>query len=153
MQERHLNRDVYFNEQAYTTRQHVMPFIESIKPFKEDLEVLEIGCGEGGNMLPFLDKGYHVTGIDLSSNKIKNAEKFYADHPKINNLTLINEDIYDIDDQKQYDLIIMRDVLEHIHNQEKFMRYVKKFLKTGCAIFLRISALAKSFWWTSTSLR
>lgn len=136
MQHRHKNRKLYFEEQAYTTEKHVIPFIEEFKPLIENLEVLEIGCGEGGNMLPFLDKGCRVTGIDLSSNKIENAKSFFSNHKNINRLTLINKDIYDINDDLKFDLIIMRDVLEHIHNQERFMNYVKKFLKDDSLIFI-----------------
>lgn len=136
MQERHANRLQYFKEQAYTTETHVIPFIEQHLPIKESLQVLEIGCGEGGNMLPFLDRGCQVTGIDLANNKIENAAKFYQDHPNKQNLTLISQDIYAIEEDIKFDLIIMRDVLEHIHNQEKFMHYVKRFMKPKALFFL-----------------
>lgn len=136
MQERHENRLQYFKEQAYTTETYIVPLIEQHLPLKENLHVLEIGCGEGGNMLPFLDRGCNVTGVDLASNKLENAGKFYQDHPNKQNLTLINQDIYDIKEDLKFDLIIMRDVLEHIHNQEKFMGYVKRFMKPNTLFFL-----------------
>lgn len=136
MQPRHKDRQAYFQEQAYTTQQYVIPFIEDVRPLSDHAQVLEIGCGEGGNMLPFLERGYPVTGIDLSPRKIENARKFYADHPNAANLKLIHEDIYNIKDDLRYDLIMMRDVLEHIHDQEKFMHFVKRFLKDGGLFFL-----------------
>ncbi len=55
MHERHTDRELYFREQAHTTRKHVIPFIETVMPLTPDLSVLEIGCGEGGNLLPFLE--------------------------------------------------------------------------------------------------
>ena len=33
------------------------------------------------------------------------------------------------EDIGQFDIIITRDVLEHIHEQDKFMGFVKKFMK------------------------
>mgnify|MGYP003901227263 CR=1 FL=1 len=41
-----------------------------------------------------------------------------------------------VDNLEKFDFIMMRDVLEHIHDQEKFMLYVKKFLKPDGKFFL-----------------
>ncbi len=136
MQERHINRLKYFQEQSYTTEKYVMPFIEKITPISNITSVLEIGCGEGGNMKPFLDAGCKVTGVDLSKGKIENAHKFFKGHKNISNLNLVDEDIYNIDNLGKFDLIITRDVLEHIHNQEKFLNYVKKFLNPNGKFFV-----------------
>jgi ubiquinone/menaquinone biosynthesis C-methylase UbiE len=52
-------------------------------------------------------------------------------------LNLICEDIYNMSEpEKPFDLIFMRDVIEHIHNQEKFMHFVKRFLSPGGFFFL-----------------
>lgn len=136
MQNRHRNRRKYFKEQAYTTFKYIIPFISQYKTINENVRVLEIGCGEGGNLKPFLDKGCKVTGIDLSSGKIENARTFLSDHPQKDNLVLIHKDIYKVEEDFKFDIIIMRDVLEHIHNQEKFMRFVKKFMKKDSIFFL-----------------
>ncbi|MDH6313247.1 SAM-dependent methyltransferase [Parabacteroides sp. PFB2-10] len=137
MQQRHLDRQQYFNEQAYTTQKYVIPFIEQQHPVTPDVVVLEIGCGEGGNMKPFLDLGCRVTGIDLSVLQIERAKEFYAAHPQKDNLTLIAEDIYRIESLPQpFDIIIMRDVIEHIPDQERFMSFVKKFMKPTGVLFI-----------------
>ena len=57
MQERHFNRKQYFDEQGITTAAYVIPYINDIKPITSTLKILEVGCGEGGNMKPFLDMG------------------------------------------------------------------------------------------------
>jgi len=136
MHERHTHREKYFEEQVYTTSKYVIPFLEQVMPVDAGLKVLEIGCGEGGNMKPFLDLGCDVTGIDLEENKIEKAGKFFADHPNRAKLRLICRDIYELDEPGlKFDLIILRDVIEHIHNQERFMNYVRKFLLPGGRIF------------------
>ncbi|NOX67348.1 MAG: class I SAM-dependent methyltransferase, partial [Chlorobi bacterium] len=73
MQERHINRNKYFDEQVYTTEKYVIPFISKVLPVNSNLSVLEIGCGEGGNLKPFLDIGCKTTGVDLSEKKIENG--------------------------------------------------------------------------------
>jgi SAM-dependent methyltransferase len=138
MQERHTQRDKYFEEQSYTTEKYVIPFINSVRQIRPGIKVLEIGCGEGGNLKPFLDAGCDVTGVDILESKIRNARLFFETHPLKANLNLVVSDIYETGSQyhEYFDLVFMRDVLEHIHNQEKFMALAKKFLKKDGLFFL-----------------
>ncbi len=137
MHERHTNREKYFIEQGVVTGKYVIPFINEIKPIHKDLVIMEIGCGEAGNMKPFVDMGCKVIGIDLAPNKIENGKKYYENHPNKNNLTLIAEDIYKVNPNsvEKADLLIMRDTIEHIPNQDKFLSIVKSFLKPDGKIF------------------
>ncbi len=138
MQERHLHSDQYFEEQVYTSKNHIIPFIEGIHELQAGAEVLEIGCGEGGNLKPFLDRGCRTTGIDLNEDKIAKAKKIYAGHPDNELMTLIAEDIYNVGGSfdGKFDVIMMRDVLEHIHDHDRFLKYAKRFLKPGGLFFL-----------------
>lgn len=138
MYERHTNRERYFQEQVFTTEKHVIPYIQEVMKLTPDLVVAEIGCGEGGNLKPFLDLGCKVIGIDLSESKIANGEVFFAEHPLKANLTLVAQDIYEVspDTFHRFDLVIMRDTIEHIHDQDKFMEYLKQFLNPGGKVFL-----------------
>jgi SAM-dependent methyltransferase len=137
MQERHQNKNQYFNEQARTTQKHVIPYLAGLVEIGPETEILEIGCAEAGNLKPFLDLGCKATGVDISCGRIELARKFFAEHPNKDSLQLICEDIYKVDFKgKTFDLILMRDVIEHIPNQEKFMGYVKKFMKPNGKFFL-----------------
>ncbi|NQU85688.1 MAG: class I SAM-dependent methyltransferase [Mariniphaga sp.] len=135
MHERHTNKTQYFEEQIYTTKKYVIPFIGKYKQIDKHTSVLEIGCGEGGNLKPFMDLGCKITGIDLSHGKIELAHKFFEKHENYKNLTLICEDIYNRSDLGKFDVIIFKDVIEHIPNQEKFMGYLKNFLHSGSAVY------------------
>jgi SAM-dependent methyltransferase len=131
MQERHINKDIYFNEQAATTQKYVIPFIDQYLKISSNINVLEVGCGEAGNLKPFVDLGCKVMGVDLNEGKIQYAKDYFSNYPKKQLMTLVVEDIYNMVDEfkEDFDLIILRDVIEHIHNQEKFMNCLKKFLK------------------------
>jgi SAM-dependent methyltransferase len=137
MHERHTDRELYFREQSLTTSKYVIPFISGVRPVTPSLSVLEIGCGEGGNLLPFLETGCsRVTGIDISEHKIENARKFYASIPGGDRVEFIAADIYDCADAGAFDLIIMRDVLEHIHDQARFIGFVKRLLAPHGVLFI-----------------
>jgi SAM-dependent methyltransferase len=136
MQERHTDRRRYFNEQAITVEKYVIPFLQDVIEITAETTVLEIGCGEGGNLQPFLDRGCkRVVGIDLGEQRIENAKIYLGEHKNAANAELLCSDIYDIEDLGQFDVIITRDVLEHIHNQDRFMEFVKKFLAPGGKLF------------------
>ena len=45
--------------------------------FRSD-KVLEVGCGEGGNLLPFAKAGCRVMGVDIDAMRIEQARAFFA---------------------------------------------------------------------------
>lgn len=137
MQERHKNRKIYFEEQGITTTQYVIPYIEEVMNVDQNTRVLEIGCGEGGNLMPFVQRGCEVVGIDLNCPQIERAKQYIKEEAAGAKAKLICDDMYNIDPQElgSFDLIFMRDVIEHIHNQEKFMPFLAQFIKPTGKIF------------------
>ncbi|MDD4395328.1 MAG: class I SAM-dependent methyltransferase [Bacteroidales bacterium] len=136
MQKRHTDRKLYFDEQSYTTQKYVIPYIEKSYKITSQTSILEIGCGEGGNLKPFMDLGCKCVGIDLNERQLQNAQVFFQDHPNHDNLELIFSDIYDIKRENfKFDVIMLRDVIEHIHNQERFMSFLKQFMNEGGIVF------------------
>jgi len=79
MQERHHNRRQYFDEQVLTTRAHVLPYIRQTMEVAATTRVLEIGCGEGGNLVPFLELGCQGVGVDLSQTKIDLGKQYLTE--------------------------------------------------------------------------
>lgn len=137
MQDRHLDTSQYFREQAATTEKYVIPYISEILPIKKGMSILEIGCGEGGNLVPFLEIGCEVTGVDIVQSRIDKAKDYLKDIQNNEHLHLICDDIYNRSEKDGiFDIVIMRDVIEHIHNQEKFMGFVRKFLHKKSVFFL-----------------
>jgi len=140
MQQRHLNRKQYFREQANTAREYYLNYIQSSFPLTHKTQVLEIGCGEGGNLLPFAEAGCSVTGIDISQGRIDEAKTFFAELHQQG--TFICQDFTLIQEPKtegeHFDIILVHDVIEHIEPSRKraFLRRVKSFLKeNGLAFF------------------
>ncbi|MFW6248429.1 MAG: class I SAM-dependent methyltransferase [Bacteroidota bacterium] len=138
MAKRHFNKERYFYEQGYTTEKYVIPYIAQEIKVDKNLKVLEIGCGEGGNMKPFLDLGCPTTGIDLAGGRIEKGKFFFANHPHKERLNFVVKDIYQVTNEldHDYDLILMKDVIEHIPDQEKFLGFLKQFLSERGLIFM-----------------
>ena len=140
MQQRHIDRSLYFKEQILTTKKHVIPFIDNHMDVNSKIRVLEIGCGECGNLPPFLEMGCKVVGVDISERQIDKAREYLAEFVEDGQLTLFVDDIYNMNgttgkDIGTFDLIIMRDVIEHIHDQNKFLGHLSSFLKNTSKVF------------------
>lgn len=146
MQARHFNQEHYFKEQYITAKNYVLPFIQSHITIDENTVMAEIGCGLGGNMLPFLEMRCKVWGIDMNPQAMEMAKEFYEKTPDMKP-TLIVSDIYDVNlsDLPQFDLIVMRDVLEHIHDQEKFIAHLEKFIKPDGIVFIAFPPFSMPF--------
>lgn len=76
MQNRHLDRRSYFNELATTSESYYIPYLEKHIPLAPGTKVLEIGCGEGGNLEPFAERGCEVTGVDIVRQRTEQAKTF-----------------------------------------------------------------------------
>ena len=74
-----MTEDQRFIQQYQTSEKYILPYTGVANT------VLEIGCGEGGNLLPYFNKRCKVTGIDISASKIRyaksqfNGEFIYTD--------------------------------------------------------------------------
>ncbi|MBU3676396.1 MAG: class I SAM-dependent methyltransferase [Chitinophagaceae bacterium] len=135
----HSNHKLRFQQQVDNAANYVLPFIEQSLLIQPGLKVLEIGCGEGGVLKPFFDRGCHCVGVDLDQPRIDLAHEFLGQEMKTGRMLIMNKNVYD-DDFKQpyhefFDLIVLKDVIEHIHNQEAFMPFMKTLLKPGGCIF------------------
>ena len=138
MIERRSKREIYFQEQDYTTEKYVVPYIQKHLAISSATRVLEIGCGEGGNLKYFIDLGCEVVGVDLNTKQLENAKTFTKAFCKyVSKTSLINQNIYDakVETLGQFDLIMMRDVIEHIPDQEKFITFLSQFVKTDGVVF------------------
>lgn len=135
----HTDKPLYFRWQKQVTEEHVIPFIEQELKVTAGMRVLEIGCAEAGVLKAFLDKGCVGTGIELNPRRAAMAQEFLAPEISEGRVEIIDKNIYDIDaavdTNFRYDLIILKDVIEHIFDQERFMKHLQSFLNPGGHVF------------------
>lgn len=134
----HKDRKIYFKQQYQNTKKYIIPFIEDKFKISKNLKILEIGCGEGGILSAFYELGCHITGIDLAANKINNANKYFSELSNSHSFKFILNDIFNVDAKKihTFNLIILKDTIEHIHNQEKLINLLKQFLEYNGYLFI-----------------
>ncbi len=135
----HLDDRVRFDQQVDNSLSYVLPFIEKTKPLGPGTTVFEVGTAEGGVLLPFINKGCKCVGVDLAQLRIDLANDFLAKEVAEGKVEFICQNIYEDSFlnrfRNYFDVIILKDVIEHVPEQEKFVPYLKNFLKPGGQIF------------------
>ncbi|MFN0202255.1 MAG: class I SAM-dependent methyltransferase [Bacteroidia bacterium] len=129
-----------FDQQYDNSKTYLLPFIGEKVPITAQTKVMEIGCGEGGVLKAFAEKGAFCLGVDLSAPRIENARGFFPEAVATQQVQFIVKNVYDADFLEkwkgQFDVIILKDAIEHIPNQEEFIPYLKNFLAPkGCIFF------------------
>lgn len=135
----HGNAPLKFKHQFLVTRDYIIPYLEKQGVMDQNMEVLEIGCGEGGVLKAFAEWGCECTGMDLSTSKIEHGKQLLAEDESGKRIHLFSADIYDhatMDRfRAKFDLIVLKDTIEHIPDQEKVMEQLKVYLKPGGRMF------------------
>ncbi|MFZ4752433.1 MAG: class I SAM-dependent methyltransferase [Chitinophagaceae bacterium] len=128
-----------FDQQVENARDYVIPFIEQKLKLESGMRVLEVGCGEGGVLKPFFDRGLTTLGVDLDQPRLDLAEDFLSNEISTGRMVFLNQNILEKTFTDQYtghfDLIILKDVIEHIHGQETFIPFLGTLLRPGGQIF------------------
>lgn len=133
MQKRHKDRQSYFKELANTSRTFYIEYVKQFITLGPETRILEIGCGEGGNLLPFAELGCQVTGIDRATSRISQARTFFDCSGYKGNFHAI--DFFDFLPTCRYQLILIHDVIEHIENKEEFFLHLRPLSAEGGVIF------------------
>ena len=138
MLEFHKDKKRYFNMQYETSKQYILPFVAKHMDLNQSLDILELGCAEAGVLKAFTDQGHNCTGIELSEGRIELAEQFLTHERNAGLIRFSSSNLFDLtpgQDGHLYDLIILKDVIEHIPNQEEFIPFLSTFLKPKGKIF------------------
>ena len=144
MQERHSNRAQYFDELAISCEKYFLPYLNKFIPIRKGVRVLEIGCGDGGNLIPFAKQGCRVTGIDISEQRIMDARRFFEQHSL--SAQLVAADIFQVEQlDGKYDILLVHDVIEHISRKREFLSHIRRFLNPGGILFIGFPAWQMPF--------
>lgn len=147
MQARHLDRKRYFEDSAITSARFYFPYINEFHPITKDSRVLEIGCGEGGNLKPFAKTGCHVIGVDMAKIRIEMAKHFFATEGLEGSFECDDFLKFPIprEDKEKFDIVILHDVIEHIPDKYAFMSHIRKFMKADGVLFVAFPAWQMPF--------
>ncbi len=111
---------------------------------KNELKILDIGCGGGIAAIALAQHGFAVTGVDASKRNISVAE-VQRKRLKLRNISFIASTVEELALTKQnsFDVICALEVIEHVENVELFLQSAWSMLKPGGLLF--VSTINRTF--------
>lgn len=144
---RQLDRAVPGIEPFYALQQRkgelLHDFLQSNNFLNNDLTendfIVEIGCGAGGILDYFKDKGYSTVGCDYGSEYLNYGREQY-------NLNLIDGGLVDLmpffdEENRQPAIIIYEQVLEHIFNLDEEIQQIKKIITPETLLYIGVPGI------------
>lgn len=99
-------------------------------------KILDIGCGAGTLCLYYAQKGYSVSGIDISSKAIESAKESAKYLHLDANATFEKMDFPNEIPREKFDFIIFTEVIEHLKDDNLALEQIFRLLKPKGIVFL-----------------
>lgn len=104
----------------------------------EGARLLEVGCGDGGVAAEFARSGAHVSAIDIDERLVRMAREMNT-HEGLE-FSVQTGDITDVNcpglEDGPFDIVLLRDVVEHIEDLESALRITASHLSPDGVIFV-----------------
>jgi len=124
---------------SYYVNRHINQFIE-YSGISKDENILEVGCGMGKFTIPLLNRGYNITGLDLSPILLQKLLEYIDKKFKVD---LIAADILELSEEYNgnFDMVIGFFTLHHFLHLETYLQVMSRVLKpNGSIVFLEPNA-------------
>ena len=123
--------DDYFEYEAAIARDHLLPWLRAEGALPEDGRVLDVGCGYGGTLAALKQQTPGVFAVGLDRDPVMVA----AGRARVGNAVDIQQADFFEWSAAAFDLILMRDVLEHIREPERALVRAASLLRPGGWLF------------------
>jgi 2-polyprenyl-3-methyl-5-hydroxy-6-metoxy-1,4-benzoquinol methylase len=124
----------HFYEQKKFTTEYLLPYFQKYIPDFHNKKILEVGCAEGGLLEVMHELSIYSVGLEIS------AERAAVAREKNPHLKVVVGDIMDPNLSailgETFDLIIMREVIEHIPNKNAAFDNLNKLLNVNGFLFM-----------------
>lgn len=125
-----MHPEIFCNSEQNLIKDTLRQVLSEIK--KDKIKVLDLGAGTGNITLKLLDneKVESVVAVDLSKEMLDELEKKAGANPK---LKIANKpaDLFLLDDESKYDLIVISSVLHHLPDYLKTISELLEKLNPG----------------------
>lgn len=126
----------YWTYQYQLVDAYLVPWLREWGAWRDGVRVLDVGCGDGGASVALAEAGAQVEGFDLEARRVTMG----AERAKARGLDL-KLGVADVTDPTTlgdyagpYDLILFRDVLEHIPDVDAALTQSRERLAPGGSI-------------------
>jgi len=116
----------HFEEQKRHAESYLIPYLQRRLPGFRGFQILEVGCAEAGFLEALAGRGIRASGLELEPRRVALAKALSP------SLEIFVGDITDPAIAGRiggtFDLIVMRDVIEHVFDREAAFRNLRSLL-------------------------
>jgi len=122
----------YFRYEAEISRTHLVPLLLRHGALSTTARVLDVGCGYGGTLLALKESfpGLRAEGLDVDAAMVAEGQQRLGEAA-----TLVHADFFQWSGGP-FDLVLLRDVLEHIRTPEEALVRAATLLAPGGFLFV-----------------
>lgn len=95
--------------------------------------VLEVGCGAGGILQAFRERGFEVLGTDYGAENLA--------YGKSRGIDIRQGDLFSLDLERRPDLIIYSHVLEHVYDPNRELAKVRELLAPDGCLYIEVPGI------------
>jgi len=124
-------KNLYWNDDYFAF------LVKQVWKWDKPIEILDFGCGYGYlgmKLLPLVPLGSSYTGIELDGEQIGEAKNYFSQTPF--RCEFIQNDIYEYEPEKKYDLVVGLFLLSYMKNPERLLEKMKRSLNPGGMLLL-----------------
>jgi len=129
----------YWNYMYQLGRTSVVPYLQQYNAFKKGFKVAEIGSAEGGVLMACVESGaVEALGTDIAVDRLLMGEKI----AKVGGLDIQYDEHNIITEEpknqwrENFDLVLLRDVIEHLDYTEIALKNIRKIIKKDGFLFV-----------------
>lgn len=100
----------------------------------QDINILDLGCGNGNITIPLASLYYNILGVDSDEASIEKAKA----KNKFNNAVFTISNIEAMKCSKEYDIVIACEVLEHLRDPLRILKFIHSTLKPSGILLISI---------------
>ncbi|MEA3409009.1 MAG: class I SAM-dependent methyltransferase, partial [Candidatus Eisenbacteria bacterium] len=115
--------DYYAHYQRELARRHLIPFLEQSGVSIDGAAILDVGCGDGGATREFARSAGRCVGLDIGDFPWTGDGEV-----EFRKADILDESVA-ASLRGQFDIVLLRDVIEHIPDKEKMVRHLKGALR------------------------
>ncbi len=121
---------MYWQYEYDVCLRYIVPLLNSWGVRPGGASILDVGCAEGGGLCALHDGGGMCVGFDVEESRVEKARALQG--PRA--ITFATGDLYAERvpfDDRQFDLVTLHDVFEHLDHKPAMIGRLKNFLKPG----------------------
>lgn len=93
------------------------------------VNVIDLGCLEGGTTAEFARWGYEVLGLEARESNLKRC-RYVAERLRLPNLRFVKDNMLNVEAYGEFDVVYASGVLYHVADPEAFLNILGKVTKT-----------------------